>query len=89
MGGFIKQALIGNLLCILIFPYQNLSNLCVLQALDLYIWKILLFSLQKLAFGYLAKGICEILLISPQNLYILCQMYFYFVLCLCFCQNIA
>ena len=38
----------------------------------------------KLSFCYFAKEFCKISLIFPQNLYISCQMYFYFVLCLCF-----
>ena len=42
--------------------YSNISlpkmvRFVYLQALCLYIWEILLFSLQKVAFGYFAKGI--------------------------------
>ena len=59
MGGFIKQALIRNLLCILIFPYQKLSNLCFCKHYIYVFWEISLFSLQKLAFGYFAKGILQ------------------------------
>ena len=58
MGGFINnQALKRNLLCFLTFPYQKLSNLCVLEVLCSYIWEISLFSMQKSAFSYFAKGI--------------------------------
>ena len=86
MGGFIKQALIRNLLCVLIFPYQKLSNLCVLQALHLYIWEILLFSCKNKLLATLLRVFCEISLIAPQkSVYFgTFQMYFYFALCLCF-----
>ena len=56
MGGFIKQALIRNLLCILVCPYQKLSILCVLQASYSYIWEILLFFPAKSGFGLLCYG---------------------------------
>ena len=56
MEGFTKQALIRNLLCILIFPYQIWSNLCICKALCLDFWEILLFSLQNSTFCNFAKG---------------------------------
>ena len=37
----------------------------------------------------LLRVFCKILLISPQNSYISCQMYFYFVLCLCFIKSLC
>ena len=56
-----------------------------MQASCLCIWEILLFSLQKWLWATLLRVFCKILLISPQKKiwYVSCQMYFYFVLCLC------
>ena len=77
------QKFIKSVLFYYFLLFTSLLNLCILQALCSYIWEISLFSLQKSLWATLLRVFCEISLISPQNLYVSCQMYFYFVLCLC------
>ena len=87
-----------GILCIKGFNYQALiRNLLVFQqfftkSCHIYVFckhhvcifgKFCCFPCKKELWATLLRVLCEISFISPQNLYVSCQMYFYFVLCLC------
>ena len=78
--GFKVQALIRNSSRFLYFCTKSYQIYGFLQALHLVIWENPLFSMQNQLLATLLQEFCEISFISPQNSYISCQMYFYFVL---------